>query len=108
MWGYVGVIAACLVAALFLSFWKRIDEGLRNRLLNFFWTQVFLGGFIFFCRYQQIPYLGSNILRFLQEVSMVVWLGFILTYRVRTVPQKRLAEEAQARFNKYLPKPKTN
>jgi hypothetical protein len=104
MWYYVAVIAACFVLGIAVRFLP-IPDGLKNRLGQFFWSNVFIGAFVWFCRWQAIPYFGSDLVRFIHEVSMILWLLGIAWYQVRTRPKERLVESVQERRAKYLPHP---
>ncbi|MBU6389340.1 hypothetical protein KGQ71_02380 [Patescibacteria group bacterium] len=105
-WEYVGVLGILLVLGITLLFLKKIRPALRESLSNFAWTNLVLGVIIFFFRYQQIPLLGMDLWRFLQEVEMVIWLIVILRYRVVVYPQEKLEEKVISYKSRFLPKPK--
>lgn len=102
-WWYVGLIALCLIVAVASSF-LRLRQSLRVRIQNLAWTNVFIGVVLYFSRDQQLPYLGMDILRLLQEVCLVVWINATIWF-YRTSYQKELVhEKVSARREKYLPK----
>jgi len=105
-WVYVGIIGACVVGGIAMLFAKKLRPGLRERISSFCWNNVVIGVILFFFRYQQIPLLGMDLWRFIQEIGMVVWLFFIYQYWTLAIPQETLAEQIVAHKNKYLPKPK--
>jgi len=104
-WWYFGFIVLSLIVAIAPLFFKKfIHETLRNRLINWGWTQVLIGLVLGFARYYFIPYLGMDALRTLQELSAYAWMIFILRYTFTKLPTQLVKEKAEVRRNKYLPK----
>lgn len=102
-WWYVGFVGACFVLAIVTAF-LRIRPSLKNRLQSLFWTNVILGLLLYFFRVQQIPYLGMDLLRFLQELGFIFWLNSVIWFSRTKLPSESIAEKVAARRDKYLPK----
>jgi|GEM_PF-6353928 len=104
-WWYLAFIVLSLIVALAPLFLKKfIHQTLRNRLINWGWTQVLIGLVLGFSRYYDLPYLGMDALRTLQELSAYIWIIFILKYAFQVLPTQLVKEKAEVRRNKYLPK----
>ena len=104
MWAYIAFIALSLIGIIAtVVFRKRIHPTLSNRIYSITTTQIVLGALLFFFRFYQIPYLGMDIWRTIQEVTALIWLGFIIVYAQRVLPKQLLKEQAELRRNKYLP-----
>ncbi|MEI6477372.1 MAG: hypothetical protein WCO52_00025 [bacterium] len=105
MWGYVGFVAVCWVGGIAISFLK-VHPQLKERIATFFWTNAILGVFLFFFRFQYLPILGMDAIRLIQEISAVVWIGFLIRYwrtdLTQVIKQEKVIEYKQ----KYLPKAK--
>lgn len=101
-WEYVGLIALCLVVAL-VSIFLKIRPSLKARIQAFAWTNVIIGVLLYFFRDQQIPYIGMDLLRFLQELGMVFWINGIVHFSRSKMKVEVVAEQVQARREKYLP-----
>jgi hypothetical protein len=101
-WVYVALIAVCFLVALVVTFLK-IRLSLKSRIQVFGWTNVFIGVILYFCRDQHIPYLGMDLLRFLQELGMVFWINGLILFSKKGLKAELLAEQVQARKAKYLP-----
>lgn len=102
-WIYVGLIVACLLVGIISAFLK-IRPSLKARIQTFAWTNGFLGIILYFLRDQRIPYVGMDLLRFLQEVGMVFWINSIVLFSKKGMRQELVAEQVQARREKYLPR----
>lgn len=105
-WSYVALIAACFIGAVILTFWRG-DQQLSRPIAQVLWNNVWVGPILFFFRYQEIPVLGMDLWRFIQEVAIVAWLVVILKGYSKKQPQVQLQDKIEAYRNKYLPKPKT-
>lgn len=101
-WEYVGLIGLCLLVAIVTLFLK-IRPSLRSRIQNFAWSNVAIGLVLYFFRDQRVPYLGMDLLRFLQELGMVFWINGIVLFARKGMQKEVLAEQVQSRREKYLP-----
>lgn len=107
MWGYITFIALFTITAIALLFLKKkVAPVLYAQLSTLSWTVAILGGLLFFFRYVRIPYLGTDIVRTILEVSAVIWLIWISISYKKLVPVMKQAELIEERRTKYLPKPK--
>lgn len=102
---YIGLIGVLTLAAIVLSFWK-LPERLRGPLLQLSWGNAVTGLILLFCRTQEIPFLGMDLWRFIQEVAIVIWLLVIGISYLRHRKQERLDQKVAAYKNKFLPKKK--
>lgn len=69
-------------------------------------TASLLGFILLFFRYEETPFFGARFWFLLWVLMIILWVGFLLRYFFRIVPekQKRLFEQRQR--EKYLPKAK--
>lgn len=104
MWWYVGFIALCALGGISLLFLSNVHPALKSRLSSFCWTNVTIGVILFFFRYYRIPYLGMDILRLLQEVSALVWLGYLVWYSQTGFKHQLIQEKVADHKARYLPK----
>jgi hypothetical protein len=107
MWAYVAFVGIFALAAIVLLFTrKRLDPTLHAQLSSLSWTVTILGVFLFFFRYVRIPYLGTDLVRLLLEISAVAWLSWIFISQKKAAPKAKLDDLIQKRREKYLPKAK--
>jgi hypothetical protein len=106
MYGYFFILFVILVWGLIVLFRRRLHPHYRNMVLGFASTNLILGATLAFFRYQRVPLLGMDALRSLHLLSMIIWLPFILKFRLFKVKKINLEEKVRERKNKYLPKPK--
>jgi hypothetical protein len=103
-WAYVGFTLLCLIVGIAFLFLKRqFRPSLRYRILNFAWTNAILGIVLFFLRDQQIPYLGSDLLRLVQIIGAVFWINSLAWFVRTSYKQEQYTEAVMARREKYLP-----
>lgn len=105
MYVYIGIIAFCAVAGIIVAF-LRIHPELKSRIASFLWTNAIFGLVLFFFRYERIPYLGMDILRTIHEISIILWIGYLIWYSMTGFKQELLADKVTAHKAKYLPKQK--
>lgn len=107
MWAYIAFVAIFAVVAVALLFVKnRVTEPVKSQLSTLAWTVTILGPILFFFRYVRVPYLGTDLLRFLLELSVIGWLTWILVGIKKRAPEVKLNSLVQERKEKYLPKAK--
>lgn len=104
---YVGMLALFLVVGVIIAF-LRIPGEYKGRWLNFLFGNLAIGLVIYFFRTQRIPYLGMDLIRFLSEVGMLVWLNNVIWYGRTMYRHQKLQQVVVDRRSKYLPKPKRN
>jgi hypothetical protein len=102
---YLAFVTLSIIVALVLLFLP-VHTASKQRLGTLLWTNGAIGIVLFFFRYQQIPLLGMNLWRLIQEIVFVAWLLFILRFMRKQIPADRFTEKVIERRNKYLPKPK--
>lgn len=105
MYVYIGMTGAFALLGIILLFLK-LHPALKSQISGFLWTQVATAIFLYFFRTQQIPYLGMDMLRVLQEFSIVAWIGYLVWYFFVPYKGELRADEAVIRKEKYLPKAK--
>jgi hypothetical protein len=102
-YAYAALTLACFVIALVVVFLK-INPKLKARINGLLITNGFIGLVLYFSRTQELPVLGMDGLRFLQEISIVFWANSIIFYSRTHLKKEVIAEKARQRFEKYLPK----
>lgn len=103
----LGLLVLGLVAWLFKRRYKRANPllaGFFARLVNLFTTVGILGVLWFGVRYEAVRWLGTHFAFLLILLVALVWLGFILKYRLLVYPKERQKAEKEAIKNKYLSK----
>ena len=75
-------------------------------LAPLFFTMGVIGWFILFFRYEGIYLLGARFWYVLWIIVFGLWLGFVLRYHLKIVPQKRQHADMRREQRKYLPGPK--
>lgn len=106
------VFGLLLLMALFLWFFFRKSQKLTKefvkKIITLFITTAILGLIFIFFRIQEISYLSSRLMLLVLIIMFVVWSGFILYFRLVTMPGKIKIIKEQENFNRYLPKKKGN
>lgn len=108
MWVYVGFTGLNLLGGIFLSLYRKMDEEIRGKLLGFCWTNAIFSAIFFFLRYQRIPLLGTDLVRTIQLIIVLIWAIFIAKYIMFDYPKLKMQQVVEERKSKYLPKAKTN
>lgn len=78
----------------------------KRRLAHWFLTWAILGLFWTFFTYERINLFGSRFWLLIGFIVAVVWLVFIILYRLRVAPKLQKQDQERAEFEKYLPKKK--
>ena len=104
--GYLVMLGVFLALAIALIFMKKVRTSLKDRLYSFLWTNIILGLILFFFRVQQIPLLGMDIWRFIQEIAIVIWIALIVRFYRKVYRKEALIQKVEERKTKYLPKAK--
>jgi hypothetical protein len=102
-WEYAALTLICLLIAV-VSIFLKIRPSVKARIQALAWTNGLIGILLYFCRDQRIPYIGMDLLRFIQEVTLIFWINSIVLFARKAIPQEILSEQVQARREKYLPK----
>ncbi len=76
------------------NFWHKIG--------NFCLTMAVSFTFIFFFRYEAIPFLGGRFWVLVWIISGLIWLGFLLRDFFVNLPKELKALSEKQRFSKYL------
>lgn len=74
-----------------------------RRFFGLAWTMGIIGLFLWVFRQIRAAYLSSPLFVLLWFVILLVWLGFWLNYRSRTVPARRRQLAQEAAKKAYLP-----
>jgi hypothetical protein len=105
-WFYLGLLALLFIVGMVTLFLK-IRPSVKGRIQNLIWVNFFLGMVLYFFRDQRIPFIGMDILRFIQELALIFWINGIVLFARTQVPKETIAEKVAARKSKYLPKSKS-
>ncbi|MEK7142762.1 MAG: hypothetical protein AAB785_00965 [Patescibacteria group bacterium] len=107
----VFIFGFLVIIAIANWFWYRrkfikipVYREIRNKLFNIFFYPSIVGLFLIFCRWQAIPYLGSRFFLGLLLIVFVIWLIYLLYFRLIIFPKEIKEFLKQENFNKYLPK----
>jgi len=104
---YAALTIICLVAAIVIAIAATpLHPNLKRRWRNLLWTNGLLGILFYFCRQQEIPALGMDGLRTIQEIILVIWANSIIWYTRTRYKQEKISAKAAERYYKYLPKAK--
>lgn len=104
-WAYVALVIGCLLLGVIVGF-SKIHPQIKSRLLVLLWVNGILGLLLWWVRLLQIPIIGMDLWRFLQELGIVIWILWIVFYVRRHYPKIKLKEQTIAYREKYLPKKK--
>lgn len=80
---------------------------LADRYFTSFLTIGILGFIYLFCRYEQLPWLGTRFFLLLILSVLFVWTVINLIWALRYIPKYKKEINISERYNKYLPKKKT-
>src|SRR5579871_4051338 len=76
---YLGLLGIFLVIVISTPFLPIRTEG-KSKLLQLGWSNLVIGAILSFLRYQQIPILGMDIWRTIQEIGIIIWITYLLIY----------------------------
>ncbi|MCC6639329.1 hypothetical protein IT409_02090 [Candidatus Falkowbacteria bacterium] len=87
------------IASRFIS---KKEDAMKNRIYAQYWqkfgtfafTMAVIFTFVFFFRYEAVPYLGGRYWTLLWIIGFVVWLGTLLYEYYKVLP-KKVAERMQ-------------
>jgi len=77
---------------------------LFKKIYHLLTTTAITGFILFFFRYENIPLLGARFWWLLLLIGDLIWLGFIIKYCLKKLPQEKTNYQRQQEINKYLPK----
>jgi len=75
-----------------------------NKIGNFLLTMAVSFTFIFFFRYEAIPFLGGRFWVLIWIIIGIIWLGYLIWYFQKVLPKQKQALEQKNKLKKYLPK----
>jgi hypothetical protein len=81
-----------------------IDAKFLSKIANFLLTMAVSFTFIFFFRYEAIPYLGGRFWILIWALGGIIWLGFLIRYFVAQIPAQKKGLEEKRKLKKYLVK----
>lgn len=102
IFGFLGLMA--LVLWFFFRKSQKLTKEFFKKIITLFVTTAILGVMLIFFRTQEIPYLGSRLMLIVLIIMFVIWGGFILYYRLVTMPKKIKIIKEKEEFEKYIPK----
>jgi len=85
---------------------ESIEAKLLHKYFVCFLTMGFVGLVIVGLRYETVYILSSRIWLLIWLLGFLIWLGFIIKYQYKVVPQAKKQLEQKKLFAKYLPKKK--
>ncbi|MFA5127021.1 MAG: hypothetical protein WC465_03420 [Patescibacteria group bacterium] len=77
-----------------------------QKLTAWGWSTGLVGLLLVSFRAATAMYLSARLWLLLWLLIILVWLGYILFYRLSIVPKKQAEREKNIEYNKWLPKPK--
>jgi hypothetical protein len=75
-----------------------------SKVANFLLTMAVAFTFIFFFRYEAIPYLGGRFWVLIWAIGGIVWLGYLVRYYVKIIPGQKKGLEEKKQMKKYFVK----
>jgi len=108
-WGLIIIFALVVVlGAVSLFFLKKYQH---NKLVRRIWSKLMswsysiglVGLLLVFFRQQKAPYFGMRIVMFIWLVVAIIWLFFILKFRLLQVPKIKKEQQRKEELRKYLP-----
>ena len=75
-----------------------------SKVANYLLTMAVAFTFIFFFRYEAIPYLGGRFWILIWVITALVWLIYLIRYYLVETARQRKELESKQRLRKYLVK----
>ena len=102
------IFIAILLAMFFVSYLNvRSKKGgiylkIWQKLKNFSFGNFFIGIFLFFFLYEQLPFLSMRLWELLWVAGMLTWIYFIARLLIK-IPEMKKKFNEEKQFKKYLP-----
>jgi len=96
-----------IVFALLIKFVPKFKfKKLIDRYFTCFLTAGILGFIYLFCRYEELPWLGSRFFLLCILAGLFIWIVINTIWSIRYIPRHKRETKTEERYNKYLPKKK--
>ena len=95
-----------VILALLIAWSQNLDKKIKSRNFYTFLAPGILGLLYIFCRYEQLPWLGSRLMLVVIILTFIVWSIVNFIWLIRYLPKQKEQKILQDRYNKYLPRKK--
>ncbi|HDQ22878.1 MAG TPA: hypothetical protein ENN28_02775 [Candidatus Uhrbacteria bacterium] len=99
---YFFYFLSCFLKKRFVSRRNFIKANFWRKFSTFCLTMAVSFTFIFFFRYEAIPFLGGRFWILIWLIAGIIWLGFLLKYYFINLPQELKKLEEKKKFSQYL------
>lgn len=85
---------------------KTDDRHLRelgNRLATLLMTMGLLGILLYFFSYERIRLFGSRFWYLFWVIGLAIWVGFLIRFGRKTIPEMKRQESVREQLRKYFP-----
>ena len=103
---FVGAIVLAVIAMKKIKKTVGPNKVVWKKLTVWGWTIGLIGLLLMFFREVRTLYLGARLWLLLLLLLGLVWLIFILIYRVKVLPRQEKIRQETEEFNRWLPKSK--
>lgn len=100
------ILAAIVLTSYYKKSKFKAHRNVKSKLFSNFLTTGIIGLFLIFCRFEQLPYLGSRFLMLILFLVFIIWVLLILQYWILVAPKEIKKERKKENFTKYLPRKK--
>jgi len=102
------VFSVMLVLPLLMTMSKSLDKKIKSKIFYIFLLPGILGLIYIFCRYEQLPWLGSRFALFVIVLTFIVWSIVNFIWMLKYIPEQRQQKILKEKYEKYLPEKKIN
>jgi len=103
----IAILVALVVLSIVTLIMKRrggFYKKVFSRLYSFFLANFIVAGFLFFFRFELVPFLSARFWAGIWIIASIIWAISIIK-EARRVPEKIKASELDREKSKYIPKP---
>lgn len=100
------IFSVMIIASIFMVASKSLDKNIKSRNFYTFLIPGILGFLYVFCRYEQLPWLGSRFALAIIVLAFIIWSLINFVWMVRYLPKIKQKKMLNDRYFKYLPKKK--
>jgi hypothetical protein len=100
------IFSIMIVASLLMLVSKSLDKNIKSRNFYTFLIPGIFGLIYIFCRYEQLPWLGSRLALAIIIFAFIIWSLINFIWMIRYLPAVKQKQILEDRYLKYLPKKK--
>jgi len=95
-----------IVASILMLVSKGLDKKIKSRNFYTFLIPGILGLVYIFCRYEQLPWLGSRFMLATIILAFTIWSLINFIWMIKYLPKIKQKKILQDKYFKYLPRAK--